>query len=350
MKEKIMTNHTRNNFKSHPFHLVSPSPWPIFTSGSLLIVTTSGVLTMHAFSYSQDFLYMALLLIITSMSFWFKDVISEATYLSNHTSALQTYLIRVFNSLEWVLHTPPKPHVFVSLPVQSIIGGSHTIIVGTATVAMANIAYSLLVFFGLSAIVYSGLVTETLVGAADAALLETDVPFVANRDWEDVFNQFQEYEFLERPNVREMIQNNPQLGELFRTYRIVNQERLIQAADAYAYVETQPDGSHTTTIHPYNIELTTDRDLLTSSYPHLRANIDSLYNMVEEHNSLPQDDSQGITRLQLLRLIVWQLKNIIQIICPRNSFAFTLMGPGDFSATGTAPGPGNFMYDPYPRQ
>ena len=84
-----MTYLTRSNFQSHPFHLVSPSPWPIFTSGSLLIVTTSGVLKMHAFPVAQDFLYIALVLVITSMSFWFRDVVSEATYLGNHTSAVQ---------------------------------------------------------------------------------------------------------------------------------------------------------------------------------------------------------------------------------------------------------------------
>ncbi len=33
---------------------------------------------------------------------------------------LQTHLSRSFNSLEWGLNSPPKPHAFVSLPVQSV--------------------------------------------------------------------------------------------------------------------------------------------------------------------------------------------------------------------------------------
>ena len=37
-----MTNLTRSNFQAHPFHLVSPSPWPLFTSISLLSLTTTG--------------------------------------------------------------------------------------------------------------------------------------------------------------------------------------------------------------------------------------------------------------------------------------------------------------------
>ena len=40
-----MTNLTRSNFQAHPFHLVSPSPWPIYTCIALLTLTTSGVLT-----------------------------------------------------------------------------------------------------------------------------------------------------------------------------------------------------------------------------------------------------------------------------------------------------------------
>lgn len=84
-----MTNLIRSNFQAHPFHLVSPSPWPLYTSLSLLILTTTGVLTMHGFINAKEFLFLALLTLIFSMSFWFRDVISEATYLGNHTLAVQ---------------------------------------------------------------------------------------------------------------------------------------------------------------------------------------------------------------------------------------------------------------------
>jgi len=83
-----MTNLTRSIFQAHPFHLVSPSPWPIYSSISLLTLTTSGVLSMHGFSHAEYFLTLAFLLVISSMSFWFIDVISEATYLGNHTLAV----------------------------------------------------------------------------------------------------------------------------------------------------------------------------------------------------------------------------------------------------------------------
>lgn len=84
-----MTNIIRSKFQGHPFHLVSPSPWPINVSFSLLNLTTSAVLTIHGFSNSGIFLACALVSLILSMSFWWRDVISEGTYLGNHTLAVQ---------------------------------------------------------------------------------------------------------------------------------------------------------------------------------------------------------------------------------------------------------------------
>lgn len=84
-----MSNLHRSNFQGHPFHLVSPSPWPLFTCISLLTLTTSGVLTMHGFSNSEYWLPCALICLVSSMAFWFRDIISEGTYLGNHTLAVQ---------------------------------------------------------------------------------------------------------------------------------------------------------------------------------------------------------------------------------------------------------------------
>lgn len=84
-----MTNLIRSTFQAHPFHLVSPSPWPIYTCISLLTLTTCGVLSMHSFNDAHYFLILGFILVISSMSFWFRDIISEATYLGNHTLAVQ---------------------------------------------------------------------------------------------------------------------------------------------------------------------------------------------------------------------------------------------------------------------
>ena len=84
-----MSNLIRSNFQAHPFHLVSPSPWPLFTSISLLTLTTSGVQTMHGFYNSDNFLALAFISLLASMSFLFRDIISEGTYIGNHTLAVQ---------------------------------------------------------------------------------------------------------------------------------------------------------------------------------------------------------------------------------------------------------------------
>lgn len=84
-----MTILTRSHFQAHPFHLVSPSPWPIYTSFSLLFLTTTGVLTMHGFNQAGLFLPFTLLSLILSMTYWWRDVISEGTYLGNHTLSVQ---------------------------------------------------------------------------------------------------------------------------------------------------------------------------------------------------------------------------------------------------------------------
>jgi cytochrome c oxidase subunit 3 len=78
-----------SSYQAHPFHLVSPSPWPLLTSISLLTLTTSGVLSMHNFHNSYILFFLALITVILSMALWFRDVISEGTYLGNHTLAVQ---------------------------------------------------------------------------------------------------------------------------------------------------------------------------------------------------------------------------------------------------------------------
>ena len=76
-----MTYLVRSNFQAHPFHLASHSPhsaWPISTTSIYLGLTAR-------------------------LSF----------------GLLQTLLSRVYNSLEWGLNSPPKPHASTSLPIQS---------------------------------------------------------------------------------------------------------------------------------------------------------------------------------------------------------------------------------------
>ena len=84
-----MTISTRSLFQNHPFHLVSPSPWPILTCFSLFALASSGVSNMHSFIDARGVLLAAFFILVFSMSFWFRDIISEGTFLGNHTLAVQ---------------------------------------------------------------------------------------------------------------------------------------------------------------------------------------------------------------------------------------------------------------------
>jgi len=84
-----MLNIYRSNFQAHPFHLVSPSPWPLYSSISLFSLTTAAVSSFHLFNNAGYFLLFAFICLVSSMSFWFRDIISEGTYIGNHTLAVQ---------------------------------------------------------------------------------------------------------------------------------------------------------------------------------------------------------------------------------------------------------------------
>ena len=79
----------REFLQAHPYHLVSPSPWPLNTSMSLLALTFTGILSFKNFELAINILNFSLIALILSMSLWFRDIISEGTYLGNHTLAVQ---------------------------------------------------------------------------------------------------------------------------------------------------------------------------------------------------------------------------------------------------------------------
>jgi cytochrome c oxidase subunit 3 len=84
-----MVQLVRSNFQDHPFHLVSPSPWPLATSFSLWILAFSTGLSMHNFGNGHYLVYLGFITLISSMTFWFRDIISESTLLGDHTLAVQ---------------------------------------------------------------------------------------------------------------------------------------------------------------------------------------------------------------------------------------------------------------------
>ena len=102
--EKKMSNKTGMHYKrmksvivnngsvllpSHPYHIVDQSPWPITLSCVLLSLTISAVLSFHGYVMGDIFLLCSFILLIWGMSLWFKDIITEASYLGAHTDKVQ---------------------------------------------------------------------------------------------------------------------------------------------------------------------------------------------------------------------------------------------------------------------
>lgn len=89
-KNKIKMNKiNRNQFQSFPYHLVEPSPWPILVSFSLLNLTLGAVMYMQGFTYGGYLISLGFTLTVFGMILWFRDIITEGTYLGHHTIQVQ---------------------------------------------------------------------------------------------------------------------------------------------------------------------------------------------------------------------------------------------------------------------
>lgn len=89
-----ITNMPRTQFQAQPFHLVTPSPWPLLTSFALLILTSATA--MYFNGYANPLGGNGLVLVgigfattVAAMTLWFRDVVTEGTFLGDHTFAVQ---------------------------------------------------------------------------------------------------------------------------------------------------------------------------------------------------------------------------------------------------------------------
>jgi cytochrome c oxidase subunit 3 len=83
----------RTQYQAFPYHLVQPSPWPIFLSFSLLAAAIGAVMSMHGYLYGGDLLTIALMLVLGGMSLWFRDIICEGTFFGDHTKEVKAGLV-----------------------------------------------------------------------------------------------------------------------------------------------------------------------------------------------------------------------------------------------------------------
>jgi len=118
----------RAKFQFHPYHMVTPSPWPLFISFSLLILTMGSVVYFNGYAspFGDSGIVLVVLGFISTlfcMALWFRDVITEGTFLGDHTIAVQKGLnlgmlffilseVFFFLSIFWALfHSSLSPAV-----------------------------------------------------------------------------------------------------------------------------------------------------------------------------------------------------------------------------------------------
>lgn len=67
----------------HPYHLVSPSPWPLVAAFGAGTLATGTVLFMHG--YGAWLLFIGLLIVVGTMAAWWRDVLIESVRQHAHT-------------------------------------------------------------------------------------------------------------------------------------------------------------------------------------------------------------------------------------------------------------------------
>jgi len=122
--------------KTHLYHIVDVSPWPLASSIGALLITSGFACYMHRISYGMLIFLLGLLLLISSMFIWWRDIIRESTYQGNHTLIVQRGLkigfvlftcseIVFFGGFFWAFfHSSLSPSIFLGAvwPPVNIVG------------------------------------------------------------------------------------------------------------------------------------------------------------------------------------------------------------------------------------
>ena len=74
---------------AHPYHLVSPSPWPVVGALGALTLAVGGLMYMHEIAYGSAVLAVGTLLVAFTMFVWWRDVVREAEHEGHHTPTVQ---------------------------------------------------------------------------------------------------------------------------------------------------------------------------------------------------------------------------------------------------------------------
>ena len=113
----------RNLYQRFPFHLVDPSNWPILVSFSLLNLTIGAVAYMHGYPNGGTIFSLGLILTVTGMVLWFRDVIVEGNtqnieiLCSSSVSASYSYNLYYNYYFKYITSSPPRESSVIMLVI-----------------------------------------------------------------------------------------------------------------------------------------------------------------------------------------------------------------------------------------
>jgi cytochrome c oxidase subunit 3 len=73
----------------HKYHLVDPSPWPVFKALGGFCLTVGGVFYMHKFKNSWLLLLTGFFIKIITMLVWWQNTIKKLTFENCHSKTVQ---------------------------------------------------------------------------------------------------------------------------------------------------------------------------------------------------------------------------------------------------------------------
>jgi cytochrome c oxidase subunit 3 len=111
--------------KRHLYHLVDRSPWPLLGSLAAFFLTSGFVLYMNRVEKGSFVVLLGLILLVSILAIWWRDVIRESTYQGNHTLIVQRGLkigfilflateVMFFSGFFWAFfHSSLSPSIFL---------------------------------------------------------------------------------------------------------------------------------------------------------------------------------------------------------------------------------------------
>jgi len=113
----------------HPYHILSPSPWPILISFNLLSLLVSFIGILSGINNVNKINIWGLLMVLYILYLWLYDIIIESYYIGNHTNNVSRSIIigfilfvlteiMLFISLFWTyFHSALNPYYLIWPPI-----------------------------------------------------------------------------------------------------------------------------------------------------------------------------------------------------------------------------------------